>query len=109
MEEHHNPNYCYSEDTLPSTLVLQEKRKITVILEEMTSAGYSWNVSCIPEDTAEDISVEHFPSNQEGIVGAPGTAKISFVGANTGTVLLVYKRPWEHKIEKELSVKIIMR
>jgi len=92
-----------------SSVRLRRGSTLTVELESNPSTGYSWAVITQPailSSTGEPEYIE--PESADGVVGAPGTERFEFRGANAGTDVLEfeYARSWETTAPPEDTFKV---
>lgn len=88
------------------SVTLDPGQELAVKLESNPSTGYSWEAIEIPGVLDGSAAPEHEADPEDGnVVGAAGTDVFTFTAAQTsgesGTLVLVYRRPWETDVEPE--------
>lgn len=87
-------------------VTLDPGQELAVRLESNPSTGYSWEAIEIPGVLDGSAAPVHEADPEgENVVGAAGTDVFTFTAAQTsgesGTLVLVYRRPWETDVEPE--------
>jgi inhibitor of cysteine peptidase len=74
---------------------------IVISLEGNPSTGYTWEPRDLDAAMFELVGEPEFESDNPGLVGAGGVITLTFrvLKAGTGTLNLVYHRPWETDVE----------
>lgn len=87
------------------TITLGLRQHASIQLQANPSTGYSWEVlSAGNVRVDQPIEVVNPSAAPNPVVGAPGIAivKVHPVRSGRGFLILGYKRPWEHKVEKKI-------
>lgn len=88
--------------------------RVTVVLDENCTTGYSWEAKC--DDPSVTVEIEHLPpepprkKNGPMLCGAPGRAKaVIAVGSgfrDASVVTLSYRRPWSGETAREVVITL---
>jgi inhibitor of cysteine peptidase len=75
--------------------------QIIISLEGNPSTGYTWGARDLDMSMFEQVGDPVFKSNNPGLVGSSGTLTMTFncLKAGTGTLTLIYHRPWESGVD----------
>jgi inhibitor of cysteine peptidase len=75
--------------------------KIIIELEGNPSTGYAWEAKDLDASMFQQIGDPVFKSSNPELVGSGGTITLTFkvLKTGTGTLNLVYHRPWETGVE----------
>jgi len=78
-----------------SAVTLTGNQVLVVGLESNPSTGYGWQVEALDQRILRLAGQTWISSS--GLLGAPGTQEMRFVGVSEGevTLVLAYRRPWE--------------
>jgi inhibitor of cysteine peptidase len=86
---------------------------IVIELAGNPTTGYSWEAADLASGLVEQVGEADFSSDSPGLVGAGGSLTLTFraLQAGSGTLSLVYHRPWEADVEpiETFSVGVIIR
>lgn len=86
---------------------------IVIELAGNPTTGYSWEAADLASGLVEQVGEADFSSDSPGLVGAGGSLTLTFraVQAGSGTLSLVYHRPWEADVEpiETFSIGVTIR
>jgi inhibitor of cysteine peptidase len=95
---------------------LAQGQTLTIALESNPTTGYRWEVAEPAGGTLEQIGEVAFQAagtTNTQLVGAGGTESFRFEakGAGTGTLKLVYHRPWEKDVDplETFELRVVVR